>query len=129
MFENEEILGANLDVEVVADRKGHKVEADLHVEGTITVACDRCLEPLTLPVSAGYHPSSEEELVPTEDGDGLDLSQAVYDTACLSLPLKRVHPLGECNPDTVRFLAQGGRKDEEAAQSSPFSALKGLFEE
>ena len=37
MFENEEILGANLDVEVVADRKGHKVEADLHIEGTITL--------------------------------------------------------------------------------------------
>jgi uncharacterized metal-binding protein YceD (DUF177 family) len=57
-----------------------------------------------------------------------DLSQAVYDYVCLSLPIQRVHPEGECNPDTVRFLSQVERPDEEAAASSPFAALKGLFD-
>ena len=128
-FDNSEILDARVGVEVTVTKTGmHKVEADLSLSGTLTVACDRCLEPLPLPVNEAYHLDAEEEEMISEDGD-LDLRQAVYDFACLSLPLQRVHPEGACNPDTVRFLSQEERKDEEAAQSSPFAALKGLFEE
>ena len=83
----------------------------------------RCLEALALPVEA--QPS--EVLTPGEYPEW-DLSQAVYDYVCLSLPIQRVHPEGECNPDTVRFLSQVERPDEEAAASSPFAALKGLFD-
>jgi uncharacterized metal-binding protein YceD (DUF177 family) len=58
----------------------------------------------------------------------LDLSQAIYDYVCLSLPMQRLHADGECNPDTVRFLGQE-RSDEEAGETnSPFAALKGLFD-
>ena len=127
-FDNSEILDACVDVEVKVVKEGtRKVEADLHLSGTITVPCDRCLEPLEVPVEA--HP--EEVFAPENPADDWDLSQAVYDYASLSLPLQRVHPEGECNQDTVRFLGHEERTDEEAGASanSPFSALKGLFEE
>ncbi len=141
-FDNSEILDADVQVEVVVRKEGRrKVEADLHLQGTVTLPCDRCLEPLELPVEA--HPSFSirfdvpgEEL--SEDGKEiialgaadaeLDMRQAVYDYVCLSLPLQRMHPEGECNPDTVRFLSQVERSDEEAAQNSPFAALKGLLD-
>ena len=128
MFDNTEILDAGVDVEIRVVKEGnHKVEADLHFSGTVTVPCDRCLEPLAVPVEG--HPSEVFKLdTVTEDWD---LSQAVYDYICLSLPLQRVHPEGECNPDTVRFLGQEERKDEEAEANdanSPFAALKGLFD-
>ncbi len=141
-FDNSEILDADVQVEVVVRKEGRrKVEADLHLQGTVTLPCDRCLEPLELPVEA--HPSfgirfdvPGEEL--SEDGKEiialgaadaeLDMRQAVYDYVCLSLPLQRMHPEGECNPDTVRFLTQVERSDEEAAQNSPFAALKGLLD-
>ena len=100
-----------------------EVEAVLRLSGTVTVPCTRCLEALALPVEA--QPS--EVLTPGEYPEW-DLSQAVYDYVCLSLPIQRVHPEGECNPDTVRFLSQVERPDEEAAASSPFAALKGLFD-
>ena len=143
-FDNSEILDADVNVEVLVAKEGmRRVEADLHLSGTVTVACDRCLEPLVLPVDA--EPSfsvrfdvpeddfSElgKEVLPLSAADAdLDLRQAVYDYVCLSLPLQRVHPEGECNPDTIRFLSQEERKDEEAeAQAnSPFAALKGLFD-
>ena len=141
-FDNSEILDADVQVEVVVRKEGRrKVEADLHLQGTVTLPCDRCLEPLELPVEA--HPSFSirfdvlgEEL--SEDGKEiialgaadaeLDMRQAVYDYVCLSLPLQRMHPEGECNPDTVRFLSKVERSDEEAAQNSPFAALKGLLD-
>ena len=125
-FDNTEILDADVDVEIRVVKKERKVEAELHLSGTVTVPCDRCLEPLAVPVEA--NPS--EVLKPESLAEDWDLSHAVYDYICLSLPLQRVHPEGECNPDTVRFLSQGERTDEEAEAeaNSPFAALKGLFE-
>ena len=125
-FDNTEILDADVDVEIRVVKKERKVEAELHLSGTVTVPCDRCLEPLAVPVEA--NPS--EVLKPESLAEDWDLSQAVYDYICLSLPLQRVHPEGECNPDTVRFLSQGERTDEEAEAeaNSPFAALKGLLD-
>ena len=129
MFDNTEILDADVNVEIRVVKEGNrKVEAELHLEGTVTVPCDRCLEPLAVPVEA--NPSEVFELdTVTEDWD---LSQAVYDYICLSLPLQRVHPEGKCNPDTVRFLGHEERGNEEAeaedVANSPFAALKGLFD-
>ena len=142
-FDNTEILGAEVEALVrVVKERSRKVDADVHLSGTVTVACDRCLEPIALPVDEGhllsFRADVPEDTDLTEEGTevlpltssprGLDLSQIVYDYVCLSLPLQRVHPEGACNPATVRFLSQQGRKDEEAATSSPFAALKGLFD-
>lgn len=123
-FDNTEILNADVEVEIRVVKDGEKAEAYIHLCGTVTVPCDRCLEPLQVPVEEDPSEEFQTELL-KEDWD---LSQAVYDYVCLSLPMQRVHPEGECNPDTLRFLGQDGRVDEEAAASSPFAALKGLFE-
>ena len=82
---------------------------------------------MEIPVEA--HPS--EVLTPSAVEVEWDLSQAVYDFVCLSLPLQRLHPEGQCDPNTVRFLSHKERGDEEAeaaAANSPFAALKGLFD-
>ena len=123
-FDNKEILEAGIDVEIKAVKEGtRKVKADLHLSGTVTVPCDRCLEPLTIQVDT--RPDEEFE-APSAEADW-DFSQAVYDYTCLAVPMHKVHPDGACNPDTVKYLGQE-QKDEEAAPSSPFSALKGLFD-
>ena len=126
-FDNSEILDADVNVEIRVVKDGrNKVEADLHLKGTVTVPCDRCLDPVEIPVKA----QPEETLSPGAGEVEWDLSQAVYDFVCLSLPLQRLHPQGKCDPDTVRFLSQKERKNEEAEASanSPFAALKGLFD-
>ncbi|MBO4340196.1 MAG: hypothetical protein J5835_02040, partial [Bacteroidales bacterium] len=123
-FDNKEILEAGVDVEIRAVKEGnHKVKAELHLYGTVTVPCDRCLEPLEIDIDT--RPEEEFEASPQEDK--WDFSQIVYDYTCLSVPLHKVHPEGGCNPDTVKYLSHG-QKDEVAAPSSPFSALKGLFD-
>ena len=45
-FGNTEILDADVNVEIrVLKKSAQKVEADLHLSGTVTVPCDRCLSP------------------------------------------------------------------------------------
>ena len=144
-FDNTEILDAAVEVEARAVKSGHYIGVDLDIQGRVTVACDRCLEDLQLPVEAhpafsvkfGEEVSSEEEMregsreilfLSASDTD-LDLSQVIYDYVCLSLPMQRVHEEGGCNPDTVRFLGHEPVNEEAGETNSPFAALKGLFDE
>ena len=100
IFGNQEILDANL--EVTADVHNHGLTADTAcvITGSVTVACDRCLEDLVIPVETSF----EESYAP--DSDELDLRQDVYDYVCISLPLQRVHPEGECNQETTKYLSK-----------------------
>ena len=100
IFGNEEILDA--DLEVAADVTHHGLTADAAcvISGSVTVACDRCLEDLVIPVETSF----EESYTP--ETDELDLRQDVYDYVCISLPIQRVHPEGECNQETTKYLSK-----------------------
>lgn len=99
-FGNSEILGASLKVDASLSNHGLTVDVSCRIEGSVTVACDRCLEDLEIPVSTSF----EEKYTP--DSDELDLSQDVYDYVLISLPLQRVHPEGGCNSETTRYLSK-----------------------
>ncbi len=146
-FENSEILAADLDVEVSAEKSGRFIGVDCDVNGEVTVACDRCLEELRLPVGTGFRLSvkfgqepaagsdaaeGEREIVWLPESDAeLDLGQVVYDYVCLSLPVQRVHPEGECDPEALRYLNSEDEQREDSRgkdASLPFASLKDLMD-
>ena len=100
IFGNSDILDADLSIKLKLHNHGVTVDAECGIEGTVTVQCDRCLEDLIIPVATSF----EESYV--VEGDELDLSQDIYDYVCISLPLQRVHPEGECNEETVKFISK-----------------------
>ena len=142
-FENAEILDADLDASVIVEKSGRYLGVDCEIDGTVTVACDRCLEDLEMPVTADVllsvkygdeessedHQEGEREIVFVPEGEAeLDLSQIIYDYVCLSLPMQRHHDEGDCNPDALKFLAGGNPvASEEVDANNPFAALKGLI--
>ena len=99
-FGNAEILGADLEIEAEVDFTDFELSVACRIDGSVTVACDRCLEDLALPVHAAFE----------TEADGavrvLDLSQDIYDEVCVSLPLRKVHPEGECNAETLQYLSK-----------------------
>ena len=133
-------------VDVVVEKSGRYVGVDVDIEGTVVVACDRCLGDLELPVSVspsfsvkfgeapedksfGAEGDREILFLPESDTD-MDLSQIVYDYVCTSLPLSRVHPEGERDPETVKYLGSETDGDEEepaSQEGNPFAALKDLL--
>ena len=146
-FGNAEILDADLSVRAQVEKSGNFLGVGLDIVGKLTVACDRCLEDLDMPVGTtallsikfGDEPSDadapagegeRETVYLPADGSDIDLSQIVYDYACLALPMQRVHPAGGCNPAAVRWLSGGEDTpaQPQGTQDSPFAALKGLFD-
>lgn len=99
-FGNVEILDADLEVTARVVCHGLTAEVACEIAGSVTVACDRCLEDLAIPVETSFG----EQYTPEDDE--LDLSQDVYDFVCTSLPLQRVHPEGECNQETTKYLSK-----------------------
>ena len=141
-FENEEILNADLQVRILVEKSGRYVGVDCDIEGDVTVECDRCLEPLEMPIDTqvrlsvkfGEEEASEigsenerEVIFVKEDDAELDMSQVIYDYACLALPMQRVHEEGECNPETMKYYGVGETPEAVEEESNPFAALKDLF--
>lgn len=102
-FENSEVLDADLKVAAHLAYNEDSAQLQCSIDGSVVVACDRCLENLTLPVSTGFELEDEElDLIRGE----LDFGQDVYDFVCISLPMQRVHPEGFCNEETVKYLSK-----------------------
>ncbi len=99
-FGNSEILDADIAVAATVKGRGLTVAVACEIGGSVTVECDRCLEDLRIPVETSF----EETFTP--DSGELDLSQDIYDYICTSLPLRRVHPEGECNGETTKYLSK-----------------------
>lgn len=99
-FGNSEILDADIKVDAKIRNRGTGVDVDAVISGKVTVPCDLCLEPVEIGIETGF----QESYIP--EGEELDLSQDVYDYVCTALPLHRVHPEGECDEDTIKFLSK-----------------------
>lgn len=144
-FENSEILDAVLDVLISINKSGDYIGIDGSIDGSVTVACDRCLEDLEIPMKTGFRlsvkfgpePSENEfaeengrEIVYLPDSDSdLDLAQVVYDYVCTSLPMLRVHPEGLCNPAVMKYLNSKEVKENDKDDAvNPFASLKSLIE-
>ena len=140
-FDNYEVLGADLRVTFVADKQPDFVDIDCNMCGTITVPCDRCMEPVAMPVSTGAsfrldfrggsasaEDSEEyEEVFLPEGSDILDLGQDVYDYSLLALPLQKFHKEGECDPAALACLSEGEPAENEGQLDTPFANLAELF--
>ena len=99
-FGNTEILDACVNVDMSLRSRAGSVDVSCKIKGRLTVPCDLCLEPVSLEVESGF----EDSYVP--EGMELDLSQDVYDYIITALPMRRVHPEGECNEETTKYLCK-----------------------
>lgn len=138
-FGRDILEGLECKAHVAVRHRGDWVEVPLQITGRVKVLCDRCLEEMFLPVSVDETLSVRFDAEPedvVEDDDNviilregtpeLDLSQTLYDLVCVSVPMCRVHPEGECNPEAIARLS----REEDAAAAggnTPFLGLKDLL--
>lgn len=139
-YEQSEIDHGSGEVRVELHRSEQQLLLKVAIEARVTVPCDRCLEPLELPVAyegtLAVHFSEEEheydgEMLWLYPGDTeVDLTQYVYESIVLALPYRRVHPDGACDPamlERFRIVSQqefdaieaqaGEAEDDEKAEA------------
>ncbi|MCD8312711.1 MAG: YceD family protein [Bacteroidales bacterium] len=138
-FGSAEIFDASLNVETAATRTGTRIEVDCRICGNVTTVCDRCLADLEIPVDLslrlkfGREEDSGEddgrEAVLLEEGETeIDMRQVIYDYVCLSVPLKKVHPEGLCDPEVAgRLTVEETDSPKTAMTDTPFASLKELL--
>lgn len=115
MYEESEVKNGILKANVELTKHSSMMELDVDIEGAVEVECDRCLDPLLMPIDYNGHlivKISNE--IGEDDGDimwlhpsdnKLSLAQYMYESVILSLPYQRVHEsLDECNPDMIKLI-------------------------
>ena len=115
-FSKSEIQEGDLKVRVNLLKRSLHFEADISIEGEVSVICDRCLEIYRQELSYTDHmlikfgdhweEVDDEVLMIPHGSNEFDIAQLIYEFAHLGLPIQRFHPLNKdgssgCNPDML----------------------------
>ena len=127
-------------VSLTANRSDGVFRLGFHIEGTVHVPCDICLDDMEQEISAdnsltariGEEYSEDDDLVTVgKDDPVLDVSWFIYEFIALGIPIKHVHAPGKCNPAMIKLLeehsaARSGEGDDEEPVDSRWSELEKL---
>jgi len=115
--EQTEVRRASVDVTLQVTRKSENTyHLEIACNGTLTTACDRCLDDLDLPVDVNYSldveqmgneldDSNDELLIVPAEWRELDAAPLVRDTVLLAMPMMHVHENeDDCNADMLDAL-------------------------
>jgi uncharacterized metal-binding protein YceD (DUF177 family) len=102
IFDYNEFQNSNIKVNVVLEKKSTMLEITFKHAGTINVPCDLTSEDFDMPIKGSmklivrfgdaFNNENEELLILPFGEFEIDVSQYIYETIVLSVPLRRVHP-------------------------------------
>jgi uncharacterized protein len=121
-------------VELEFGMEGNGAYVKGHVQGEFGVICQRCLNPMRVPVDHRFRLSivtSETEsdrLLETEEpllatGEDMPLAEIIEDELILQLPMVNMHPIDECSAVIAEPESPGEAKQE---RKNPFAVLAKL---
>lgn len=127
-----EITKGQINVALRVKRTSEAFDLDFQFEGVVNVECDRCLELMEQPIHGecslrarlGEEDDDDGEMLTVAEHPGtLDLSWHLYEMVALEIPIRHVHPDGECNAKVMEML--NGKTQEQ--QTDPrWAALEQL---
>ena len=122
-YDRVEIKGGRCDAHIDLKRSETMLEMEVTIKGEVICECDRCLEDCPVAVDyAGNLVVKFSDEIDDYDGevmwispseDKVDLTQYIYESIVLSLPYRRVHEEGKCNPEMLAsFTTEPGAARE-----------------
>lgn len=139
--EQDDIQRGTVDVWLESERTASGAyRLRFNLKGQVWVVCDRCAEALSLDlegsdelcVKLGEEDADDGEVItiPEERGT-LDLGWNLYEIIALQLPLRRVHPDGECPQEALealqRLSADEASEDDVQSTDPRWDALKKML--
>lgn len=127
--------GGAVKATVDLDKSEHLLVANIHVDGHLNMTCDHCNAPLRQPVRgdqrqifqlSGEQAADDEELVSLEvDAHEVNLTHFLFECISLHLPIRHVHPEGQCDPEVEDALNRV-KVEKEPEPDPRWDALKTL---
>jgi uncharacterized metal-binding protein YceD (DUF177 family) len=120
------IQQGNVLVKLVLEKKETMMIGDYNLSGTVVKNCDRCNDPLEIPVKGsfriiykfGQEPSGDEALIVLEpETYELDVSDTIYELITVSVPNRSVHKADECNPEMLDLLNKYTSADQKESEN------------
>ena len=106
-IDGEEVKKGNVNVILNVRRTSSSFELNFDIEGVIKVSCTRCLDDMNLDVDtesrlivkfgSEYSEESDEIVIIPEVEGEINIAWFLYEFIALTIPIKHVHPKGECN--------------------------------
>ncbi|HHU27080.1 MAG TPA: DUF177 domain-containing protein [Bacteroidales bacterium] len=114
--DGEEVKRGNVAVTLLVNRTSTAFEMDFALNGTVQIPCTRCLDDmdqavdthgrLVVKFGSAYSEESDEIVIIPESEGEINIAWFLYEFIALAIPIKHVHPPGECN----RVVASKFRK-------------------
>lgn len=106
-MENPDVIDSDVKVHLRLEHKNDTYYCHFTLQGMMHIPCDRCLDPMEHPVDTTfdiavkfgeeYDDSNDDVLVIPEEDVFLNVAYMLYDTLILTIPMRHVHPQGQCN--------------------------------
>ena len=113
-MESTDVLAAEVKTTVEVKRSGDIYELCITAKGVLGIPCDRCLYEMKHEVDAEYRVSvkygeeyndeNDNVIVIPESSNTMNVARIIYDTVMLTIPIKHVHPEGECDEEMQEQL-------------------------
>jgi len=144
LSEISEVEDGLLNLQIEMDKSEKMLDLKFHFVGEVVSPCDRCLDPVTIPMD--FNEQLIVNLVPEVEEDfendeniwmvdeniyELDLFHFIYETIRLALPHRIVHPDDEngnstCNPEVLKKLESLSQNEKPQEIDERWAALKDL---
>ena len=119
-FGNQEIREAQVEAQITLEKQGNWIRLEVALKGSVLRSCDRCLGDIAVPVAycapvmvKFAKMDKEEEMEECDEiiilepaAPEIDLTQYLYDSVCVSIPLKTIHPAGQCDPQMEQKISE-----------------------
>ena len=132
--EYSEIQQGKVSVSLDVDRQETMLVLHFGIKGTVRVACDRCADEFDQPIESeqqffvklGTENAEESDDVTVVEADthDFDVSSLIYEYIILAVPMYRVHPEGQCNPEVIAMLTAKPEEPDAVETDPRWAALR-----
>jgi uncharacterized metal-binding protein YceD (DUF177 family) len=130
---------AEVGVRVLLDKQSSMLVLDFTLNGWVETMCDRCGEQFRMPLNGQYRlivKFGDQDFTETDDilvlphGEHtLNVAQHIYEFTILSIPQRRVHADGGCDPQVLETLERLTNDIPDEPVDPRWAALKDLQKE
>lgn len=135
-FTIEDVNTGEIHVDFSLTKRENMLELEFEFDGFLSSECDRCLDPLNIPIVSEndlrvkfgdeHNEENDELLILAHEEYKIDIAPLLYEFISLQVPLRKVHEENECNQEVISRLHIDQEVEEDNDSPSVWDKLKNL---